>query len=79
MSIITNIHKKIEIQDNVWMGNRVMPLGEVCIGEGAVVQADSVVVSDISVYSIVGGLTGKVFSQRDVNQYIKLKAQKKFS
>ncbi len=75
----TNIHKRVEIEDNVWLGNRVIVLGGVCIGEGAIVQAGSVVVSDVSACSIVGGHPARVFSQRDLSHYNKLKALKKFN
>jgi hypothetical protein len=38
---------KIEIKDNVWLGNGVCVLANVSIGEGAIVGANSVVLSDI--------------------------------
>ena len=43
----TYICKDITIKDNVWLGDRVIILGGVSIGEGAIIQAGSVVVSDI--------------------------------
>lgn len=74
----TCISKDIVIKDNVWLGTRVIVLGGVTIGEGAIVQAGSVVVSDIPDYAIAGGHPAKVFSSRDVAHYKKLKAQGKF-
>ncbi len=74
----TYIQKDIVIHDNVWLGNRVMIMGGVEIGEGVIIQAGSVVVSDIPAYSIAGGHPAKVFSQRNVEHYKKLKAQGKF-
>jgi acetyltransferase-like isoleucine patch superfamily enzyme len=70
--------KDVVIEDNVWIGSRVVILGGVTIGEGAVVQAGSVVVTDIPKYAIAGGHPAKQFASRDVDLYEKLKRQKKF-
>lgn len=67
------IFRDIVIEDNVWLGDRVIVLGGVTIGEGAIIQAGSVVVSDIPRYAIAGGHPAKVFKQRDVEHYEKLK------
>jgi len=72
------IHKNIHIGDNVWFGSRVIVLGGVTIGEGAIIQAGSVVVSDIPKYAIAGGHPAKVFSSRDKEHYEKLKSEGKF-
>ena len=72
------IYKDIIIDDNVWIGDSVMILGSVKIGEGAIIQAGSVVVKDIPKYSIAGGHPAKVFSKRDAEHYEKLKQQKRF-
>ena len=74
----TYICKDIEIEDNVWLGDRVIVLGGVKIGEGAIIQAGSVVVSNIPKYGIAGGHPAKVFSERDVPHYEALKGQGKF-
>jgi len=74
----TYINKEITIDDNVWLGSRVIVLGGVTIGEGAIIQAGSVVVSDIPRCAIAGGHPAKVFSSRDVEHYEKLKEEKKF-
>ncbi len=74
----TYIYKPIEIGNNVWLGSRVIVLGGVKIGEGAIIQAGSCVVSDIPAYSIAGGHPAKVFSQRNVEHYERLKADRKF-
>lgn len=73
----TYICKDISIGDNVWLGNRVIVLG-VVIGEGSMVQAGSVVVSDVPKYSIVGGHPARVFSYRDISHYERLKSEGKF-
>jgi len=74
----TYITKPIIIEDNVWLGNRVMVLAGVTIGEGAIIQAGSVVVSDIPRFAIAGGHPAKVFKYRDINHYEKLKNEGKF-
>ncbi len=50
------ILKDIIIKDNVWLGAFVTVLGGVTIGEGAIVQAGSVVAQDIPDYAIAGGI-----------------------
>lgn len=70
--------KDVRIGDNVWFGNRIIILPGVTIGEGAIIQAGSVVVSDIPKLSIAGGHPAKVFSHRDKDRYHKLKIQGKF-
>ncbi|MGW8169129.1 MAG: acyltransferase [Sulfurovaceae bacterium] len=74
----TVIHKDITIEDNVWLGHRVIVLGGLTIGEGAIIQAGSVVVSDIPKYAIAGGHPCKPFKQRDIEHYIRLKEEGKF-
>lgn len=75
----TYILKDIEIGDNVWLGSRVIVLGGVKIGEGSIVQAGSCVVSDVPDYAIVGGHPAKVFGQRDVDRYERLKSEGRFN
>ena len=74
----TYIYKKIIIEDNVWLGDRVVVLGGVTIGEGAIIQAGSVVVKDIPALAIAGGSPAKVFKKRDEEHYNKLKKLKLF-
>lgn len=71
------VSKPIIIEDNVWLGDRVIILGGVTIGEGAIVQAGSVVSSNIPKYSIAGGNPAKVFKQRNVEKYLELKNENK--
>lgn len=66
------------IEDNVWLGINVTVLPGVTIGEGAIIQAGSVVVSDIPKYAIAGGHPARVFKYRNIEHYESLKAQKKF-
>jgi acetyltransferase-like isoleucine patch superfamily enzyme len=72
------IVKDVVIEDNVWLGNNVIVLPGVTIGEGAVIQAGSVVVKDIPALSVAGGHPAKVFNMRDIEHYNKLKEQKLF-
>jgi acetyltransferase-like isoleucine patch superfamily enzyme len=72
------VYKDITIEDQVWLGSRVIVLGSVSIGEGAIIQAGSVVVKDIPKYAIAGGNPCKVFKYRDIEHYEKLKKERKF-
>lgn len=74
----TYILQDVTIEDNVWLGSRVIVLGGVTIGEGAIIQAGSVVVSDIPKYAIAGGHPAKTFKYRDIEHYKKLKEEGKF-
>jgi acetyltransferase-like isoleucine patch superfamily enzyme len=68
-----DIYKDILIGPFVWLGNNVTVLGGVEIGEGAVIQAGSTVVSDIPPLAIAGGHPAKVFKYRDKAHYEELK------
>lgn len=72
------IHKDVFIEENVWIGSRVIILGGNRIGEGAIIQAGSVITEDIPKYAIVGGNPAKVFKYRDIDHYNKLKEEGKF-
>lgn len=52
--------RPVVIGDGVWLGNRVMVLPGVTIGDGAVVGAGSVVVGDISPRSVAVGNPARV-------------------
>ena len=72
------IYINIIIEDNVWLGDRVIILGGIKIGEGAVIQAGSVVVEDIPICAVAGGHPAKVFKYRDQTHYFQLKQEGKF-
>ena len=74
----TMIYKEVVIDDNVWLGNNVIIVGNVHIGEGAIIQAGSVVVRDVPRCAIVGGNPAQVFKYRNIEHYEKLKAEEKF-
>lgn len=74
----TSISKNVIIEDNVWLGMDVIVLGGVTIGEGAIIQAGSVVVKDIEKLGIAGGHPARVFSRRDAAHYNRLVNAKSF-
>ena len=74
----TFVKKEINIGDNVWFGNRVLVVGNVTIGEGAIIAAGSVVVKDVPDLAIVGGNPAKVIKYRDSEHYNRLKSEKAF-
>lgn len=74
----TTVPKSISIADNVWMGSRVIILGGVKIGEGAIIQAGAVVSSDIPRCGIAGGNPAKVFKYRDIQHYEELCSKQMF-
>jgi chloramphenicol O-acetyltransferase type B len=75
----THIMKDIVIEDNVWLGSRVTIVGGIVLGEGCIVQAGAVVVSDVPKCAIAGGNPATVFKTRDVDHYERLKAEGKFA
>lgn len=74
----TYIVKDVTIKDNVWLGDRVIVLAGAVIGEGAIIQAGSVVVNNIPDYAIAGGHPAKVFASRDIAHYQELKEKELF-
>lgn len=74
----TFIDKNVEIGDCVWLGNNVIILGGVSIGEGAIIQAGSVVCKDIPAFAIAGGHPAIPFKYRNQEHYETLKKMKKF-
>lgn len=72
------IDKPIIISDFVWIGNNVIIVPGVSIGEGAIIAAGAVVVKDVPNYAIVGGNPAKVIKYRDIESFQKLKKEGKF-
>ena len=75
----TYIYKTVNIGDYVWFGNRVTVVGNVTIGEGAIVAAGSVVVKDVPACAIVGGNPAKIIKYRNIEHFQNLKSLKKFN
>ncbi|PIP57423.1 acetyltransferase [Candidatus Woesebacteria bacterium CG22_combo_CG10-13_8_21_14_all_39_10] len=67
------IEEPVEIGDYVFIGPRVIILPGVKIGRGAIVAAGAVVTSDVSEFTIVGGVPAKPIGERkDKNPHYKL-------
>ena len=74
----TYIYKNVNIGDCVWFGNRVIVVGNVTIGEGAIVAAGAVVTKDVPPLAIVGGNPAKVIKYRNEEHYYQLKKEGRF-
>lgn len=73
----TVLVKDVEIGENCWLGVNVTLLPGTKIGEGAIIQAGSVVHGEIPPLAIAGGNPAKVFKYRDQEHYEKLKSENK--
>lgn len=56
--------RAVAIEDDVWIGARVIILPGVTIGRGSVLAAGSVVTHDVPPYSVVGGVPARVITSR---------------
>ncbi len=56
--------KKVVIGHDVWIGHNAIIVGEVTIGNGAIIASGSVVTKDVAPYSIVGGVPAKELKKR---------------
>ncbi len=74
----TRIEKPIVIKDYVWVGHGVCILGNVTIGNGAIVAAGSVVTRDVPECAIVGGNPARLIGSRNITKFKELKDQRKF-
>lgn len=74
----TYVHRDISVGDNVWLGARVIVLGGVEIGDGAIIQAGSCVVADVPRCAVAGGHPARVFRHRDIEHYERLVAAGRF-
>ena len=59
---------RIIIDNYVWIGVNATIIGDVHIGEGAVVCAGAVVTKDVEPYTVVAGVPAKVIRTRPQNQ-----------
>lgn len=60
--------KPVEIGDDVWLGDRVIVLPGVHIGEGSVIGAGSIVTHDIPAYSVAAGVPARVIGKREFDE-----------
>lgn len=58
-------YRNIEIGNDIWIGGNATIRGGVKLGEGCVVAAGAVVISDVPPNAIVGGVPAKVLRYRD--------------
>lgn len=56
--------KRVKIGNDVWIGTRVIIMGGVKIGNGAIIGAGSIVTKDLPDYSIAVGVPAKVIKYR---------------
>jgi acetyltransferase-like isoleucine patch superfamily enzyme len=74
---LLNEHLDVKIGSDVWIGARVIILGGIKIGDGAILAAGSVVTQDVPPYAIVGGVPAKIIRMRFEGDVIsKLQATK---
>jgi len=59
-----NERKNISIGHNVWIGDRVIILPGVTIGNSAIIAAGATVTADVAPYSVVGGIPAKLIKYR---------------
>jgi acetyltransferase-like isoleucine patch superfamily enzyme len=65
--------KPVCIDEGVWIASSVIILPGTHIGEGAIIQAGSVVHGEIPPFAIAGGNPCRPFSQRNKERYLQLK------
>ena len=56
--------KEVVIEDDVWLGRRVIIMPGVHIGKGSIIGAGAVVTKDIPEYSVAGGVPARVIKKR---------------
>ena len=61
---MANPYKRVTVGNDVWIGERVMIMGGVNIGDGAVIGAGAIVTKDVPSYAIVAGVPAKVIKYR---------------
>lgn len=56
--------KRVRVGNDVWIGERVLVVGGVNIGNGAIVGAGAIVTKDVPAYAIVAGVPAKILRYR---------------
>lgn len=70
--LFDELRKPPVIGSDCWIGERAFIIGNVNIGDGAVVLAGAVVTKDIPPYAIVGGVPAKIIKYRYDSETIKM-------
>jgi maltose O-acetyltransferase len=52
------------IEDNVWIGHRVIIMPGLNIGKGSIIGAGAVVTKDVPAYAVVAGIPAKIIRSR---------------
>lgn len=69
--------KRVTVGNDVWIGERVMIMGGINIGDGAVIGAGAIVTKDVPPYAVVAGVPAKViryrFSETIIHKLLQLK------
>lgn len=69
-NLFEEVPEKINIGNDVWIGNNCIIMGGVTIGNGAIIGAGAVVTKDVEDYAIVGGVPAKVIRYRFTKEQI---------
>lgn len=56
--------ERVVIQDDVWIGARVIILPGVTVGRGSILAAGVVVTKDVPCFAVVGGVPAQVIKYR---------------
>ena len=59
--------RPVVIGDDVWIGDRVIILPGVTVGNGSILAAGAVVTSDVPPYAIVGGVPARIIKMRNAS------------
>ncbi len=54
----------VQIEDDVWIGTRVIIMPGVTLGKGSIVGAGAVVTKDVPSYAVVGGVPARILKYR---------------
>lgn len=63
-------YKKLRIGNDVWIGERVLIMGGLTIGDGAVIGAGAIVTKDVPPYAIVAGVPARIIRFRFCDEII---------
>lgn len=69
----------IIVEDDVWIGSRVIVLSGVRIGRGSVIASGSIVTKDVPPYTIVAGVPAKVVKERFTKEISSIVSNLNFS